>query len=106
MKPASESRRTGIRGSRRGHDKLAMHDERPMFRVPPSLAGPKTVFLSCHYCGYGAAAVPDDGVCPKCKGHSWERWAVSSRLLPPKSPPPAPVEQEALSDCVDWAAET
>ena len=52
------------------------------FRVPPSLAGPKRVFLSCHYCGYGPSVVPADGICPKCGGHSWERYALSARLVP------------------------
>lgn len=52
------------------------------FRVPPSLAGPKRVFVSCHYCGYGPSVVPPDGVCPKCGGHSWERYALSARLVP------------------------
>jgi hypothetical protein len=52
------------------------------FRVPPSLAGPKRVFLTCHYCGYGPPEVPDSGVCPKCGGHSWERYALSARLVP------------------------
>jgi len=52
------------------------------FRVPPSQAGPKRVFLNCHYCGYEPSVVPDSGVCPKCGGHSWERFTVSARLLP------------------------
>jgi rubrerythrin len=54
----------------------------PDFRVPPSLAGPKRVFVACHYCGYGPSVVPADEVCPKCGGHSWERYALSTRLLP------------------------
>ncbi len=52
------------------------------FRVPPSLAGPKRVFLTCHYCGYDTPTVPPKGVCPKCGGHSWERYALSARLVP------------------------
>lgn len=52
------------------------------FRVPPSMAGPKEVFLTCHYCGYGPAEVPAGGRCPKCGGYSWERYALSVRLLP------------------------
>jgi len=52
------------------------------FTVPPSLAGPKRVFLNCQYCGYGPASVPPDLVCPKCGGHSWERFAIPTRLLP------------------------
>ena len=57
-------------------------DSTPHFRVPPSLAGPKRVFVSCHYCGYGPPTVPASGVCPKCGGHSWERYALSARLVP------------------------
>jgi rubrerythrin len=57
-------------------------EEAPPFRVPPSLAGPKKVFLSCHYCGYSPSIVPPEGACPKCGGHSWERYAISTRLLP------------------------
>ena len=52
------------------------------FRVPPSLAGPKKVFVNCHYCGHAVDVVPHDLVCPKCGGHSWERFALSRRLLP------------------------
>lgn len=52
------------------------------FRVPPSLAGPKVVFLACHYCAYSPAEVPSGGRCPKCGGYSWERYALSTRLLP------------------------
>lgn len=57
-------------------------NEAARFRVPPSLSGPKRVFLNCHYCAYGPPVVPSDGICPKCGGHSWERFAVSERLLP------------------------
>ena len=57
-------------------------DHHPMFNVPPSLAGPKRVFVACHYCGYGPSVVPPGLVCPKCGGHSWERFAISRRLLP------------------------
>jgi len=52
------------------------------FRVPPSEAGPKRVFLCCHYCSYDPPTVPDNGTCPKCGGHSWERFTVSTKLLP------------------------
>ena len=53
------------------------------FRVPPSSAGPKKVFLNCHYCGYAPPhELPDGGVCPKCGGSSWERFALSTYLLP------------------------
>lgn len=53
-----------------------------LFPVPPSLAGPKRVFLACHYCGYDPPTVPAGAICPKCGGHSWERFAISRRLLP------------------------
>ena len=54
------------------------------FRVAPSKSGPKKVFLNCHYCGYAPPhGLPDLGICPKCGGSSWERFAVSRRLLPP-----------------------
>jgi len=56
--------------------------EEPRFRVPPSLAGPKRVFLTCHYCGYDPKVVPENGTCPKCGGHSWERYTLSARLVP------------------------
>jgi len=52
------------------------------FPVPPSVAGPKRVFLNCHYCGYSPSTVPADLLCPKCGGHSWERFAIPTRLLP------------------------
>ena len=51
-------------------------------RVPPSLAGPKCVFLSCHYCAYSPSELPAGGVCPKCGSHSWERFTVSRHFLP------------------------
>ena len=54
------------------------------FRVPPSLATPKQVFLCCRSCGYDPPVVPKNGTCPKCGGHSWERYALSARLLPKK----------------------
>lgn len=54
----------------------------PKFRVPPSQAQPKAVFTTCHYCGYDPGAIPADAVCPKCGGHSWERNAISVKLLP------------------------
>jgi rubrerythrin len=57
-------------------------DDGARFRVAPSLAGAKQVFLICHYCGHDQAEVPADGRCPKCGGHSWERYALSVRLLP------------------------
>jgi hypothetical protein len=53
------------------------------FCVPPSLARPKRVFVNCHYCGYQPAGdVPEDGLCPKCLGHSWERFTLPEPLVP------------------------
>jgi rubrerythrin len=46
------------------------------------MAGRKKVFLICHYCGYEPPGLPASGRCPKCGGHSWERFAISRRLLP------------------------
>ena len=43
---------------------------------------PKRVFLICHYCGYGPPDVPPTGVCPKCHGSSWERYALAEALVP------------------------
>ena len=51
------------------------------FRVPPSMATEKRVFVACHYCGYGPPTVPEDGVCPKCGGRSWERFALAAKFL-------------------------
>lgn len=62
-----------------------LHDirVRKQFRVDPSDAGPKLVFLECHYCGYSAVdGLPESGQCPKCGGSSWERFALSRRLVP------------------------
>lgn len=50
-------------------------------RVPPSIAGQKRVFVTCHYCGYSPSNVPPGGVCPKCTGHSWERFTLPVRIL-------------------------
>ena len=50
--------------------------------VPPSQATAKRVFLTCHYCSYSPPTVPEDGKCPKCGGHSWERFALAARVLP------------------------
>ncbi len=53
------------------------------FRVAPSNAMPKKIFVNCHYCGYSPAGnIPVGGVCPKCLGSSWERFALSRRLIP------------------------
>jgi rubrerythrin len=62
-----------------------LHDirVRKQFRVAPSDSGPKVVFLECHYCGYSATdGLPESGACPKCGGSSWERFALSRRLVP------------------------
>ena len=65
------------------HRKAEAEDESwPEFRVPPSQAQPKAVFTSCHYCGYDPGTIPADATCPKCGGHSWERNAISVKLLP------------------------
>ncbi|MHC4981986.1 MAG: hypothetical protein ACYTF6_02320 [Planctomycetota bacterium] len=52
------------------------------FAIPPSLARPKVVFLNCHYCGYSPREMPKDETCPKCGGHSWERFSLSAKLVP------------------------
>ena len=65
------------------NEALADIRERKRFRVAPSEATPKKVFLNCHYCGYAPGGrVPSTGACPKCGGSSWERFTVSRRLLP------------------------
>ena len=58
-------------------------DDAACFRVPPSDAMPKRVFLICHYCGYSPEGdVPRSGACPKCGGFSWERYALAEPLVP------------------------
>ena len=62
-------------------------DRRPplhhRYGVPVSKSRPKRVFVLCHYCGWTPPdKIPQDGVCPKCKGHSWERFALSEALVP------------------------
>lgn len=53
------------------------------FRVPPSAARPKRVFVNCHYCGYDPhGRIPESGICPKCGGMSWERFALAEPLVP------------------------
>lgn len=53
------------------------------FRVAPSKAGQKRIFVNCHYCGY---TPPEDAVltkpCPKCGGHTWERFAMHVKMVP------------------------
>lgn len=69
-----------------------LHDirVRRQFRVDPSDSGPKVVFLECHYCGYSAEdGLPPSGICPKCGGSSWERFALSRRLVPAHMQDPA-----------------
>jgi len=44
---------------------------------------PKRLFVICHYCGFDPdGGVPADGACPKCGGHSWERFALAEPLVP------------------------
>ena len=53
------------------------------FRVAPSDSASKKVLVNCHYCGYSpAGGVPLSGMCPKCRGSSWERFTICRRLLP------------------------
>ncbi len=51
------------------------------YRVPASASRPKRVFEICHYCGYSP---PEGqlGVCPKCLGSAWERFALAEACLP------------------------
>jgi rubrerythrin len=76
------ARRSGARPSSPARAPRRARDGADAFRVPPSLAGPKVVFLWCRACGYGPPTVPPGGSCPKCGGHSWERFALSARLVP------------------------
>ncbi len=56
---------------------------RRRFRVDPSKAGPKRVFLNCHGCGYAPPnARPTRGGCPKCGSRSWDRFALPLPLVP------------------------
>jgi len=50
--------------------------------VPASMAIAKRVFVTCHYCSYSPRQVPADVICPKCGGHSWERYALPVAFLP------------------------
>ncbi len=50
--------------------------------VPASQSMPKRVFQICHYCGYDPRNIPPNGVCPKCGGSSWERFALPEPLIP------------------------
>jgi rubrerythrin len=51
------------------------------FPIPPSATRPKVVFLNCHYCGYSPEQVPQNETCPKCGGHSWDRFYISAKLV-------------------------
>ncbi len=73
------SSRRGKSGRSRSH--FAPGDEE--FRVPPSEARPKRVFVLCHYCGFSPPeGVPESGTCPKCGGSSWERYTLAEPLVP------------------------
>jgi hypothetical protein len=80
--PPSRKARRGRKG--RPHfaqEPLSGTDVR--FRVPPSLSMPKRLFVICHYCGHSPdGSLPADGACPKCGGHSWERYALPEPLVP------------------------
>ena len=76
-----------------------LHDirVRRQFRVAPSDSGPKIVFLECHYCGYSATdGLPESGICPKCGGSSWERFALSRKLVPAYMQDPTPERRLAV----------
>ena len=79
-------RRIGSVAPRRNRSHFSVGGDHPQdrrFRVPPSASMPKRVFLICHYCGYGPPDdVPEGGVCPKCGGSSWERFALAEPLVP------------------------
>ncbi len=81
-KPRSKRARRGLKG-RPHYARGATTETGLQFRVPPSMSMPKRLFVICHYCGFS----PDDGVavapaCPKCMGHSWERFALAEPLVP------------------------
>ena len=52
--------------------------------VPASLSMPKRVFVNCHYCAYSPQVIPADGMCPKCGGSSWHRYALSQKAMEPR----------------------
>jgi hypothetical protein len=91
MKTANERYRPRCPGGMSGDPSLVRKSEalanlRDMrrFRVAPSKARPKKVFLDCHYCGYSPPnGLPKGGACPKCGGMSWERFALARPLVPP-----------------------
>ena len=90
MQKASPAVRSGKRGrsTRKRSTRRAVANlgkkipDEQRFRVPPSLSMPKRVFLCCPYCGYDPSVIPDSGVCPKCGGHTWQRYTLSPRVLP------------------------
>ena len=84
MASAIKTKRRYVDPERESLYQEMLHDIRVQkrFRVDPSLARPKVVFTNCHYCGYSPDDVPSSGICPKCGGSSWERFALSSRLVP------------------------
>lgn len=85
MMTSSRNKRKAAKRKARSHPNLPRSPsadlERRFSRVPPSLSGPKRVFVTCHYCGYSPSRVPSGGVCPKCTGHSWERFTLPVRIL-------------------------
>ncbi len=85
MMASSRNKRKSAKGKARSHPNLPRRpcaDPNGRFpRVPPSMSGLKRVFVTCHYCGYSPSRVPQSGVCPKCTGHSWERFTLPVRIL-------------------------
>ena len=85
MKDRTPQRRRARTG-RKGRPHFAEGPSTPAtlrFRVPPSLSMPKRLFVICHYCGYDPdEGIPANGACPKCGGHSWERFALAEPLVP------------------------
>ena len=76
-KPSTKGR------GRKGMAHYSPEETDKRFRVPPSMAMPKRVFLICHYCGYSPEGdLPARGSCPKCGGFSWERFALAEPLVP------------------------
>ena len=79
------------------------------FRVPPSLSRPKRMYLNCPYCGFEPPNdLPPLGLCPKCGGHSWERFTLAEALVPEhmkhRAPVPA-VEDELVLALASFGAD-